>query len=58
MNFSKEARQLECIKTVIMQSLKETALTNRKYEKANFLTSNDSRILLLFGMQGLSGHWA
>ena len=38
-----------------MQNLKETALTNYKSEQATLLTWNDSRILMMFGLTGLSG---
>lgn len=42
----------------MMHNLKETALTICKEEQDKMLTTNDSRIPLLFGMNGLMSHKA
>lgn len=56
--FQKEFKQLETIKTIIMNSLKETTLTTCKAKPDKMLTPNDSRILFLFGMDGSTSHKA
>ena len=54
--FKKGTKQLDTIKTSIMQNLKETALTNFKDEQATSLSRNDSHILMMFGLTSLSCH--